>query len=111
MAEADACLRLVRCSGSAGEVCPLDTGSVSVRAKRQREAAAIVDAVYALQRPVLAMYLCCVAAEGWAGYALSYASWASLRVQLCRAPRLGRCGARCVDVQASRMAPLTRCGL
>lgn len=26
-------------------------------AKRQREAAAIVDAVYALQRPVLAMYI------------------------------------------------------
>jgi len=74
MAEADTCLRLVRCSGSAGEVCSLDTGSVSVRAKRQREAAAIVDAVYALQRPVLAMYLCGVAAEGWAGYVLGHAS-------------------------------------
>ncbi len=56
MAEAGACLRLVRYSGSAGEVCSLDTDGVSVRAKRQREAAAIVDAVYALRRPVLAMY-------------------------------------------------------
>jgi hypothetical protein len=50
------CLRLARYSGSVGEVWFFDTGSVSVRAKRQREAAAIVDAVYALRGPVLAMY-------------------------------------------------------
>lgn len=56
MAEANVRLRLAGCSGSAGEVWFFDTDSVSVRAKRQREAAAIVDAVYALQRPVLAMY-------------------------------------------------------
>lgn len=56
MAEARVCLRLVRYSGSAGEVWFFDTGSVSVRAKRQWEAAAIVDAVYALRRSVLAMY-------------------------------------------------------
>ena len=55
-AEARVCLRLARCSGNAGVIWFFDTGSVSVRAKRQREAAAIVDSVHALRGPVLAMY-------------------------------------------------------
>jgi hypothetical protein len=55
MAEACVCLRLVRYSGSAGEVWFFDTAAVSVLCERQREAAAIVDGVNALHGPVLAM--------------------------------------------------------
>jgi hypothetical protein len=75
-----------------------DTGSVSVPGRRQREAAAIVDALHALPAPGLCwpctLLGCCVAAEGWAGVRLSYASRPRYACERCSAMRLARCRAR-----------------
>ena len=96
-AEADVCLRLVRCSGSAGAGSEVRYRQCVSTGRRQREATAIVDALHALPAPGLCwpctLLGCCVAAEGWAGVRLSYASRPRYACERCSAMRLATCGA------------------
>lgn len=62
MAEADVCLRLVRCSGSAGAGSEVRYRQCVSTGRRQREAAAIVDALHALPARACAGHVLCWAA-------------------------------------------------